>query len=287
MTTVVDYLNLCGKMHPRSHLLKSLLGVVLSTGVASVATAQYPVGSALARRDSAQRTRSFGTIDGIVSDTNLVPLHAAFVSILGTPLRVGTGPNGRFRITRLPAGEYLLVVKRVGYRPVSSVIDVAASDTLRVSYTLAEVSQAVTTLNPVVVTEPSNSERLAGFDSRRKLGVGQFLTLDEINRANTVYTTELMRKFTSVNVSPDHSSAITQYYALSAREGGNPSMGACPMQVYLDQVPLPSPFNLDLLPTPKDLYGIEVYAGASTTPPQFSGPNRGCGVILVWTKAGM
>ncbi len=254
--------------------------------VASPSSAQYPAGSALARRDSAQRTGRFGTIDGMVSDTNLVPLHGAFVSILGTAVRIGTGPNGRFRITRLPAGEYLLVVKRVGYRPVSGVIDVAASDTLRVSYTLAEVPREVTTLGPVVVTEPSNSERLAGFDSRRKLGVGQFLTLDQINKANTVYTTELMRKFTSVNVSPDNSSVITQYYALSAREGGNPSMGACPMQVYLDQVPLPTPFNLDLLPTPKDLYGIEVYAGAATIPPQFNGFNRGCGVILVWTKAG-
>ena len=270
----------------RSRLLTLLLAAAVLADAASVASAQYPAGSALARRDSAQRTRSFGTIDGVVSDTNLVPLHAAFVSILGTAVRVGTGPNGRFRITRLPAGEYLLVVKRVGYRPVSSVIDVSASDTLRVSYTLAEVPKEVTTLGPVVVTEPSNSERLAGFDARRKLGVGSFLTLDQINKANTVYTTELMRKFPSVNVSPDNSSVITQYYALSAREGGNPTTGACPMQVYLDQVPLPTPFNLDLLPTPKDLYGIEVYSGASTIPPQFNGFNRGCGVILVWTKAG-
>jgi len=268
-------------MRFRTRLFSAAL---LFGGVVSVAGAQLP--TALARRDSAQQTRSFGTIDGVVSDTNLVPLHAAFVSILGTSVRVGTGPNGRFRIVRLPAGQYLLVVKRVGYRPVSSVIDVAASDTLRVSYTLAEVPQTATTLGAVVVTEPSNSERLQGFDSRRKLGVGSFLTLDQINKANTVFTTELMRKFPAVNVSPSHTSVITEYFALSAREGGNPSMGACPMQVYLDQVPLPTPFNLDLLPTPKDLYGIEVYSGSSTIPPQFAGPNRGCGVILVWTKAG-
>jgi hypothetical protein len=165
------------------------------------------------------------------------------------------------------------------------VIDVAASDTLRVSYTLAEAPVA-TTLGTVVVTEPSTSDRLAGFNARRKLGVGEFLTGDQIDKANTVYTTELMRKFISVNVSPSHTSALTEYYALSAREGGNPSVGACPMQVYLDQVQLPTPFNLDLLPTPKDLAGIEVYAGASTTPPQFAGFNRGCGVVLVWTKAG-
>jgi len=269
----------------RSRLVPALLAALALNSVASVSGAQYPVGSALARRDSAVKTRSFGTIDGIVSDTNLVPLHAAFVSILGTKIRVGTGPNGRFRIVRVPAGQYLLIVKRIGYRPVSSVIDVDATDTLRVSYTLAN-APVVTTLGTVVVTEPSTSERLAGFNSRLKSGVGQFLTPEQIDKANTVYTTELMRKFPSVNVSPSHTSVITEYFALSAREGGNPTTGACPMQVYLDQVPLPTPFNLDLLPTPKDLYGIEVYSGASTIPPQFAGPNRGCGVILVWTKAG-
>ena len=56
------------------------------------------------------------------------------------------------------------------------------------------------------------------------------------------------------------------------------------MTVYIDQAPMPTPFNLDLLPPPKDIGGIEVYGGSSTIPPQFSGPNRGCGVILVWTK---
>ena len=80
--------------------------------------------------------------------------------------------------------------------------------------------------------------------------------------------------------------SMTQYFALSRREGANPSLGACPMQLYLDQVPLPSPFNLDLLPSPKEIAGIEVYAGSATIPPQFNGMNRGCGVILICTKGG-
>ena len=269
-------------------LRRLILSAVTASAIASVAVTPLPAqarpGSALARRDSAIRARQFGTIDGIVSDTNLVPLHAAFVSILGTTLRVGTGPNGRFRIVRIPAGQYLVIVKRIGYHPTSSVIDVAPSDTVRLSYTLAEAP--VTTLNPVVVTEQSASIRMQEFEKRRAQGVGEFLTQGQIDKANTVFTTELMRKFLSVNVSPSKSSAITEYFALSAREGGNPSMGACPMQVFLDQVPLPTPFNLDLLPSPRDLAGIEVYAGSATIPMQFSGPNRGCGVVLVWTKAG-
>jgi hypothetical protein len=228
--------------------------------------------------------RAMGTVDGIVSDTALVPLQAAFVSILGTTIRVGTGPNGRFRITRVPPGEYLLIVKRMGYRPTSAVVNVSLDDTLRLSYTLEKLRPEE--LEPVIVTAKSPSIRMAEFEARRKLGVGEFMTADEIAARNTVFPTELFRRFKSVNVSPSKSGLITQYYALSAREGGSPMVGACPLQVYLDQVPLPTPFNLDLLPPPASIAGIETYAGASTVPPQFAGFNRGCGVILVWTKDG-
>jgi hypothetical protein len=87
------------------------------------------------------------------------------------------------------------------------------------------------------------------------------MTRAEIDQRNSVFPTELFRKFMSVNVSPSRTGPITQWFALSRREGGNPTLGACPMQVYLDRVPLPNPFNLDLLPSPKEITGIEVYAG--------------------------
>ena len=261
-------------MHRIRHLL--FLGSVMLPAVpASLASAQTP--------RPGVPTRAFGTIDGIVSDTNLTPLHAAFVSIVGTPIRIGTGPNGRFRITRLEAGNYLVIVKRVGYRPTSAVVNVPASDTLRLSYTLEPIP---TELAPVVVAERPFSLRMSEFMARRRAGFGEFMTQEEITAKNPVYSTELFRKFQSINVSPSRMSAMTEWYALSRREGANPSLGACPMAVFLDNIPLPTPFNLDLLPPPRDLGGIEVYAGPSTVPPQYSGPDRSCGVILIWTKDG-
>jgi len=260
-------------------LVPASLGIALAHGVA----AQRP-GGLPAEPARGVPSHVLGTIDGIVSDTGLAPLQGAFVTVFGSNLRVGTGPNGRFRITKIPAGQYLLMVKRFGYRPTSAVIQVPEIDTLRLSYTLEPVAPEA--LQPVIVTEKSPSMKMAQFEARRKLGVGEFMTADEIKQRNSVFSTELFRKFKAVSVTPDHSGPITQYYAISAREGGNPQMGACPMQVYLDQVPLPSPFNLDLLPPPRDIGGIEVYAGSSTIPLQFSGFDRGCGVILVWTKDG-
>ena len=228
-------------------------------------------------------SRALGTIDGIVSDTNLTPLHGAFVSIVGTPLRIGTGPNGRFRITKLEAGNYLVIVKRVGYRPTSAIVNVPPADTIRLSYTLEPIPQ---TLAPVVVAERPFSLRMADFIARRRAGFGEFMTQEQIEAKNTIYATELFRHFSSINVSPSRTSPLTEWYALSRREGANPSLGACPMAVFLDNIPLPTPFNLDLLPPPRDLGGIEVYAGPSTVPPQYSGPDRSCGVILIWTKDG-
>lgn len=232
--------------------------------------------------DTIRITEALGVVDGIVTDSNLVPLRGAFVSVLNSSIRVGTGPNGRFRITRIPPGQFLLIVRRGGYRPTSAMIDVKARDTLRLAYTLSEMP--VNMLEGVTVTEKAVSLRMLEFEQRKKLGMGQFMDADEIDRRGSVYATELMRKFTNMTVSPSRSSSMTEYFALSNREGGSISMGACPMTVYIDQVPMPTPFNLDLLPTPKSIAGIEVYGGSATIPPQYSGPNRGCGVILVWTK---
>lgn len=265
----------------RSRVIPAVGAVALPVLTWSTGAAQRPGGLPTAPTTTAS-SRALGTIDGIVSDTGLAPLQGAFVTVFGSNVRVGTGPNGRFRITKIPIGQYLLMVKRVGYRPASAIIQVPETDTLRLSYTLEPVPAEQ--LNAVVVTEKAPSIRMSEFEQRRKLGQGEFMTADEIKQRNSVFATELFRKFKAVNVSPDNSGPITQYYALSAREGGNPQLGACPMQVYLDQVPLPSPFNLDLLPAPHDIGGIEVYAGASTIPLQFAGYDRGCGVILVWTK---
>lgn len=260
-----------------------IAGTLVVVPLRSAAAQARPVFPA-ARGDSATRSLSLSTIDGVVSDTGLAPLRGAFVSILGTKIRVGTGPNGRFRIVDIPAGHYLVIVRRAGYHPTSAAVEVSAQDTLRLSYTL---EPAVGMLDAVVVIEKAAvSARLAEFEARRRLGVGQFMDAAEIDKRSSVFPTELFRKFLSINVSPSHSSSLTEYYALSAREGANPQMGACPMQILVDDVPMPTPFNLDLLPSTRDLAGIEVYSGSGTIPGRYSGMNRGCGVILVWTKTG-
>lgn len=263
-------------MLPRTLTFALLLAVPLGAQQTTTSNRRVPI-------EAPRDIRAFGTIDGIVTDTNLVPLRGAFVSILSSNVRVGTGPNGRFRIEKVPKGQYILIVRRAGYSPTSVAVDVPEADTLRLAYTL---TPSAAMLAGVTVTEKSVSLRMLEFEQRKRNGLGEFMTEEEIERRNSVFATELFRKFATINVGPSRTSSLTEYFALSRREGGSLGLQACPMTVYLDQIPMPTPFNLDLLPPPRDIAGIEVYAGPSSIPPQFAGMNRGCGVILVWTKQG-
>ncbi|MFI5310188.1 MAG: carboxypeptidase-like regulatory domain-containing protein [Gemmatimonadales bacterium] len=244
---------------------------------------------------SAQSLVSTGIIDGVVTDTNLVALAGSDVAIIRTTIHIVTGPNGRFRITGVPAGQYLLSVRKVGYDPMVKIVDVAADDTLRLSIFL---DQSKNTLNTVVVKGESRSPRMAEFDQRRETGRGQFLTEQQIDKRNTPSATELIRTFTSVNVKMyAGAGGQMQYFAMSNRSNTtdvvktrrgkvDETVQGCPMQVYIDNVAMPTPFSLDQLPAPRNLAGIELYPGPATVPPQFGGPDRRCGVILVWTKDG-
>ncbi len=243
---------------------------------------------ALATSAAAQARPAVGVIDAIVTDTTLAPLADAAVSLVGTGVRVTTGGNGRLLILSVPTGRRQLVIQRLGYRPLLADVDVTAGDTVRLSFALQNATRV---LEGMTVTATGRSLRMAEFEKRRENNVGgQFLTAAEIEKRNTVFATELIRTFMGLKVKPQASA----YFAVSARgdgfggvaRPGKPPILGCPVEVHVDGVRMTTPFDLDQLPSPKDLAGIEFYTGPASTPLQFGGENRRCGVLMVWTKDG-
>jgi hypothetical protein len=220
----------------------------------------------------AAQTRPAGVIDGLVTDTNLVTLNDATVSILGSGVRVSTGGNGRFRIVGLRRGNYILAVHHIGFVPIAVAMAVAEHDTLRPSFELQRITRELDTM---IVTAKSITARMNEFEDRRKAGVGYFITADDLERRNTIVVADVIRTIPSVGIA---SRMFTQY-AVNIRGGG------CRFQVYLDGLPMPTPTDLNLLPRPSDLAGIEIYSGPATVPLQYSFQGA-CGVILFWTKSG-
>src|ERR1019366_6978746 len=199
-----------------------------------LAAASPPAG---AQSDSAR-----GVVDGFISDTSLVPLADAVASIVGSGIQVVTGANGRFQIHGLPTGRHYLLIRRLGYQPVSTELRIIEGDTVRASFALERIATA---LDTGVVAAKRRSARLEELEARRSLGIGQVRTEDELGKLNVVEIHYLLPPLTPNRTRP-------------ARRLG-PGAACERQQWYLDGVLLPPTMKSDELPSPKDLAGIEFY----------------------------
>ena len=243
--------------------MKAILLMVAGLAAAATGSAQTPAPGVPAP--------SVGVVDGIVTNVDLIPLPQATIAILGSPVHVATGDNGRFRIFSLPAGRYIFVVHRLGYVAYSTTVEVAANDTMRPSFTLEPVT---TSLDTVVIKATPRVQRLAEFDSRRRAGQGKFITAEDIERRHAMLTGDLLRSVLGVQIIDRGGSA----YAASTR--------GCLYEIFIDGLSVGNQFNLSLMPRPEEIAGIEIYTSAATAPMQYGRSQRGCGAILVWTHSG-
>jgi len=235
---------------------------------------------------AAQPTAAMGVIDGVVTDSALVPIAGAEVGILRTALKITTNAEGRFRITDVQLGTYILMLRRFGFSPIASVVSVSGGDTLKVMYSLQRL--AAGRLDTVRVTERRESLNLMDFERRRQLGVGRFMTAADIEKRGSIDVGTLLRSFSEIAVVRNDATGTTSLQ--SRREQGNmikaQGAGACATQVIVDNIPMPHEVDVELLPRPKEVAGIEVYGGPSGAPSQFGGADRACGMVLIWTKDG-
>lgn len=276
-----------------SSMLVALGPTLLAVVAAAAIPERLPAQVRTTVRDRVQqeqlppRPAAYSVIDGVVTDTLLQPISAADISVVGTGARVVTGENGRFRMLQVPSGQYLLVVRRIGYSPTSGIIEVPANDTVRLAYAL---TRSGSLLDTVRIRERRVSIRMLEFEKRRQQAVGQFVTQEEIERRGSMQVSDFLRNMRGLEVSRVTTQQFAGTQVYSRREGGGfteqMQQNLCAMQVILDGIILPRNFNLDLLPPPKQVAGIEVYSGAATIPPQFGGPDRRCGVVAVWTREG-
>ncbi|MGH7616281.1 MAG: hypothetical protein ACREPM_03560, partial [Gemmatimonadaceae bacterium] len=176
-----------------------------------------------------------------------------------------------FRIVQLAPGHYLVAVHRLGYTPVSAVVDIAADDTLRPSFALEPIASALDTM---VVSAKVLSARLGEFDERRRLGFGHFLTQADIEQRHAVSIDDLLRPIESVALGGD-----------TAWNRRDAPLRSCPFAIYRDGV-LDGRGRLSQLPRPSEIAAIELYSGPATVPLQYKSAKASCGVILIWTKDG-
>jgi len=106
--------------------------------------------------------QSTGTVTGRVTDGRSgLALGGTVVSIQGTRLSAATASDGNYRIAGVPAGDQVVVARRIGYASMRRTVAVSAAQTVTADFALEASAYS---LDEVVVTGT------AGGEQRRTLG---------------------------------------------------------------------------------------------------------------------
>jgi len=251
-------------------------------------------------RLSMPQEAGFGTqgVQGTLLDQRTgEPIRTAEVAVTegigGDRVTGETDDRGFFRLqTRVP-GDFLLSARALGFSPVEDQpVEISAG-----KLTVLELQMApeALELEPLLVTAEARTFHLEmeGFYQRKDRGLdtGIFLAPEFIEERMPRRTTDLFYGMLGTRVMETQIGEQGVYFRAGERlsSGG---LGVCWPMVYLDRQLIRTgglhgdPAALNEIIDPFELAAVEVYRSAAEIPPQFNGPNAGCGVIVLWTKRG-
>ncbi len=207
------------------------------------------------------------------------PLANARVTVWGTGLEVRSASDGRFALSGLPTGSYILETVAIGYQPSRQVVELRPDDAVTVDTRL----ERLVTLDTVQVRALRRrllGPNVAGFEERRQRGFGKFLGPEELDKRVASQASDLFRMIPGVRVVPGF--------------GGDRVLlrgdfrGACVPTVFLDGIRMLDVGGVSSINSyiaPMDIRAVEVYVSAATTPAEFSNGFSNCGSIVIWTGA--
>jgi hypothetical protein len=118
---------------------------------------------------------------------------------------------------------------------------------------------------------------LYAFESRRKQGIGHFITRKQIEARDPYLLSDMMRMVPGVILTPSPDGHAYLHFSRVPKAN-------CPPQYYVDGIQVTG-FNIDDMPA-RDVEGVEVYAGPAGLPPEYNRVHSNviCGTIIIWTR---
>jgi len=260
-----------GVLHRDFSIPRGAAAVAVSDGGSDGGAAKASLPGAQLRHGSARLT-------GVVRNAQGQPLNGVQLMVWGSDVTGSTGDDGTFTLSGLPSGTQSLEARYVGYSPTRVSVDLASNQTRSVNVTLSERANV---LDQVTVYGKAPKRRLdyTGFLERRKAaGSGHFITRADIAEMRPFDLTDILRRVPGLKLVP---TSYFDYTILSSRGVTTSPTGTCQPLIFVDGARLVDDTGLNSMLRPGDIAAIEVYAGPSGAPPQYSGGE--CGSILIWT----
>jgi hypothetical protein len=187
-------------------------------------------------------------------------------------------PDGTFRIDSVPAGTQLIVVRQLGFEPISVTVNVTSRQPTDIKVSLGPTANI---LDPVLVTARRNAALdKQGFFQRQRTGFGTYITREEVEKRKPQFITDLLTNVSGVRVVRTMSGTIVTSDRIRSIAGGG---GGC-TRLWVDGTEwrMVMPGDLDAFVSTRDLAGIEVYRPGEA-PAQFTGIDQ-CVTLVVWTQ---
>ena len=255
--------------------------------------------SAIVRGDSVEIWGA-STILGVIRGANGKVLDQAQVAVSGFPVSVRTRGDGSYALARLPAGTQTVDVRSLGFAPKRVSIELRTGERRVLDVTLDGANAQE--LAPVSVVGRNMKLDKTGFEDRRKAGIGQYITEEEIERRGVFETTQALWNVRGARIIWSGLDNVVMFTRPTGTgRGGLVDQGKGVMQgggyntlcspaYWIDGVAMPVRLPRDpwddtnSYVRPRDIRGIEVYLDPSSVPPRYRRPDTRCGVVLIWTK---
>lgn len=204
------------------------------------------------------------------------PLSDTRVEISEFKLTQRTDSLGELRFTGLAAGVVRVTAARVGYEPMESTVSLTPADSSVVVFFMRHFAMELGTVD---ITGHQSPRYLQEFETRRRSGLGRYLTDTQLDSAGWEPIADLAAaRFPGLRAVWDQSNRSVGL--VSTRGVTSLRGGACVVQVYVDGYPWKGE-DLAFFRA-GDLAAVEYY---STAPPvQYPSAGWSCGVLLIWTK---
>lgn len=256
--------------------VRRIMAAIGAAGVmAPAASAQQPV-------PKAEITAHPAIVAGRILAPDKKGIEEAEV-LLDDSVRAVTDRKGYFEIDPVPAGVHDVLVRKMGFVPLRFRVAVTAGDLWDGTIRMDRTAQA---LPAVVVLESSKALKnyrprwIDGFVDRRRVGLGTFLDRVDIENAHLARTASLIAR----------APGITTYQGFGYDELRSPRCGmgsGSKAIVFVDGIKMETSTNGRFVSLndyiPAVLWGIEVFRGRGSIPPQYDDPQT-CLVILLWTN---
>jgi len=211
---------------------------------------------------------------GRVTNRANQPIAGARVQLEGTTRVAETRANGEFSLDSLPPGTQTVTVRKLGFAPMDSAVDLSSRETRAVVLSLADFVPMLETVRVNAQRERALDD--VGFARRKRLGSGWYLDGNEISNRGALNFSDVVRSAPGISVQRSGN----QQYITSSRD---PINGCVAVWIDGTQWQQLAPGDIDDFVKPHELAAIEVYS-PTTTPAEYSGANRGsCSTIVVWT----